>query len=49
MAKDAEWRKLLERSLWASAYMNAAEMRRYYESEFGKLKNVPEELGLTKQ
>jgi putative tricarboxylic transport membrane protein len=49
MAKDPEWQNLLERSLWASAYMDAAEMRRYYESEFGKLKSVLEELGLTKQ
>lgn len=49
MAKDPEWQKLLERSLWASAYMNSAEMKRYYESEFGKLKSVLEELGLTKQ
>lgn len=49
MAKDPEWQKLLERSLWSGAYMNAAEMNRYYQDEFGKLKGVLEELGLTKQ
>jgi len=49
MAKDHEWQKLLERSLWASAYMDSAEMGRYYESESAKLKSVLEELGLTKQ
>jgi putative tricarboxylic transport membrane protein len=49
MAKEPEWQKLLERSLWAGAYMNAAEMRRYYQSEFTTLKSVLEELGLTKQ
>lgn len=49
LEKDAEWQKVLERSLWSSAYMNSAEMRRYYESEFGKLKGVLEELDLTKK
>lgn len=29
--------------------MNSAEMTRYYQDEFGKLKSVLEELGLTKQ
>jgi hypothetical protein len=29
--------------------MSAAEMKRYYESEFAKVKAVLEELGLTKQ
>lgn len=48
-AKDPEWQKLLERSLWAEAYMNSTEMRKYYESEFVKVKGVLEELGLTKQ
>lgn len=48
-AKDPEWHKLLERSLWANAYMSAAEMRRYYESEFANVKGVLEELGLVKQ
>lgn len=48
MAKDAEWQKILDRSLWAGAYMTSAEMRRYYESEFTKLRAVLEELGLTK-
>ena len=49
MAKDPEWRMLLDRSLWAGAYLNSAEMRRYYEGEFSKLKAVLEELDLTKQ
>jgi putative tricarboxylic transport membrane protein len=48
-AKDPEWQKLLERSLWANAYMSAAEMKKYYESEFIKVKGVLEELALTKQ
>jgi putative tricarboxylic transport membrane protein len=47
-AKDPEWQKILERSLWASAYMNSADMKRYYESEFAKLKGVLTELGLAK-
>ena len=29
--------QILDRSLWANAYMTSAEMRRYYESEFEKL------------
>lgn len=49
MAKDPEWQKLLDRSLWSGAYMNSADMTRYYQDEFGKLKSVLEELGLTKQ
>lgn len=49
MAKDPEWQKLLARSLWAGAYMGSAEMGRYYESEYAKLKSVLEELGLAKQ
>lgn len=48
-AKDAEWQKLLERSLWAGAYMNSADMKKYYESEFANVKAVLEELGLTKK
>jgi tripartite-type tricarboxylate transporter receptor subunit TctC len=48
-AQDPEWQKLLEKSLWANAYMSAAEMRRYYESEFAKVKGALDELGLTKQ
>jgi putative tricarboxylic transport membrane protein len=48
LAKDPEWQKIVERSLWASAYMNAAEMKRYYEDEYAKLKAVLEELGLVK-
>ena len=48
MAKDPEWQMLLDRSLWAGTYMNSAEMKHYYESEFGKLKSVLEELSLTK-
>ena len=49
MSKDPEWQKILERSLWTGAYMSSAEMGRYYQDEFGKLKGVLEELGLTKQ
>jgi putative tricarboxylic transport membrane protein len=49
LAKDPEWQKFLDRSLWSSAYMNAAEMKRYYEDEYAKFKAVLEELGLTKQ
>lgn len=37
MAKDPERQKLLERNLWANAYMNSEEMSRYYQSEFVKL------------
>ena len=48
LAKDPEWQKLLERSLWSGAYMSSAEMSRYYQDEFSKLKGVLEELGLTK-
>jgi putative tricarboxylic transport membrane protein len=48
-AKDPEWQKLLERSLWASAYMSSADMRKYYETEFTNVKSVLGELGLTKQ
>lgn len=48
MAKDAEWQKLLERSYWASAPMGAAEMRRYYESEFAKARAALDDLGLVK-
>ncbi len=48
-AKDPEWQKLLERSLWENAYMTAPEMRKYYETEFANVKSVLEELGLTKQ
>ena len=48
-AQDPEWQKLLERSLWANAYMSAAEMRRYYESEFVKVKGALDDLGLTRQ
>ena len=48
-ARDADWQKVLERSLWASAYMNSAEMRKYYESEFANVKAVLEELGLAKK
>ena len=48
LAKDPEWQKVLERSLWAEAYMNSATMRQYYESEFAKLKGVLEELGISK-
>jgi putative tricarboxylic transport membrane protein len=48
MAKDPEWQKLLDRSLWVSAYMDAAEMRRYYASEFDKLSAILGELGLAK-
>ena len=49
LAKDPEWQKILARSLWTSAYMNAAEMKRYYEDESAKFKAVLEELGLAKQ
>lgn len=49
MAKDPEWQMLLDRSLWATAYMDSAEMKRYYDSEFSKLKAVLEELALTKK
>lgn len=48
LSKDAEWQKLLDRSLWINAYMDSAQMRRYYESEFGKLQSVLGELGLIK-
>jgi tripartite-type tricarboxylate transporter receptor subunit TctC len=48
-AKDPEWQKLLERSLWENAYMTAAEMRKYYEAEFASVRSVLGELGLTKQ
>jgi tripartite-type tricarboxylate transporter receptor subunit TctC len=48
-AKDPEWQKLLERSLWENAYMTAPDMRKYYEAEFASVKSVLGELGLTKQ
>jgi putative tricarboxylic transport membrane protein len=48
-AKDPEWQKLLERSLWENAYMTAPEMRKYYEAEFASVRSVLGELGLTKQ
>jgi putative tricarboxylic transport membrane protein len=48
-ARDAEWQKVLERGLWSSAYMNSADMKKYYESEFANVKAVLEELGLTKK
>jgi putative tricarboxylic transport membrane protein len=48
-AKDPEWQKLLERSLWENAYMTAPEMRKYYEAEFAGVRSVLGELGLTKQ
>ena len=49
LAKDPDWQDTLERSLWSNAYMNSAQMQRYYEGEFVALKGVLEELGLTKQ
>ena len=49
LAKDPGWRETLELNLWSNAYMNAAQMKRYYDSEFGVLKGVLEELGLSKQ
>lgn len=49
LAKDPGWQETLERSLWTNAYMNSAQMQRYYESEFVTLKGVLEELGLTKK
>ena len=48
MSKDPEWQKILDRSLWASAYMTSAQMQGYYQEEFAKLKSVLEELGLAK-
>ena len=48
LAKDPEWQKLLDRSLWVNAYMDAAEMRRYYTSEFDKLGAILGELSLIK-
>lgn len=49
LSQDPEWQKVLERSLWAGAYMNAAEMKKYYEGEFVKVRGVLQELGLVKQ
>ena len=49
LAKDPEWQKTLDRSVWQGAYMTSAEMRRYYESEFSRLGAVLGELGLVKQ
>ncbi|MGD9944231.1 MAG: tripartite tricarboxylate transporter substrate binding protein [Burkholderiaceae bacterium] len=48
MSRDPAWREMLTRSLWSPAYMNSAEMQRYYESEFTKLKGTLDELGLSK-
>jgi putative tricarboxylic transport membrane protein len=48
-ARDPEWLKVLERSLWASSYMTSAEMKKYYEGEFAKVRAVLEELRLTKK
>ena len=48
LARDAEWQKLLERSFWASAPMGAAEMRRYYEAEYARVRAALEDLGLSK-
>lgn len=49
LAKDEEWLKTLARSHWQSAYMTAAEHRKYYEGEFPRLQAVLQELGLVKQ
>ncbi len=49
LSKDPGWQETLERSLWSSAYMNSAQMQRYYESEFATMRGILEELGLTKQ
>ena len=48
LSRDAEWQKVIERSLWANAYMDSAQMKRYYESEFVRFRAVLDELGLTK-
>jgi putative tricarboxylic transport membrane protein len=49
LAKDPEWQQMLERSLWQSAYMTAAQMQEYYVSEFDRLSGVLTELDLVKQ
>ncbi len=48
LARDEEWNKVLARSQWQSAYMTAAEHRKYYEAEFPRLRAVLQELGLVK-
>ncbi len=48
MSHDPEWRKVLERSLWDGAYMDAATMKRYYEDEYAKMSAVLTELGIAK-
>ena len=48
LSKEEEWNRLLARSMWEGAYMNAAAHRKYYEDEFTKLQAALGELGLIK-
>jgi putative tricarboxylic transport membrane protein len=49
LARDPAWQETLAKNLWSGAYMNSAEMRKYYESEFAVLNAVLDELGLAKK
>lgn len=48
LSKDPEWQKVLERSLWDDAYLNAAQSTAFYEAEAVKIRSALETLGLVK-
>jgi putative tricarboxylic transport membrane protein len=48
LSKEPEWQKVLERSLWENAYMNAVRSTAFYEAEHVKIRSALQDLGLVK-
>jgi putative tricarboxylic transport membrane protein len=48
LSKEPEWQKVLERSLWENAYMNAAQSTSFYDAEYVKIRAALQDLGLVK-
>jgi len=48
LSKEPEWQKVLERSLWENAYMNAAQSTAFYDAEHVKIRAALQDLGLVK-
>lgn len=48
LSKEPEWQKVIERSLWENAYMNAAQSTAFYDTEYVKIRAALQELGLVK-
>jgi putative tricarboxylic transport membrane protein len=48
LSKEPEWQKVIERSLWENAYMNAAQSTAFYDAEHVKIRAALQDLGLVK-